>query len=235
MRVSEASRTGPEGGKSAWSPLGREGAADGLSKLIRSERGREGLPAPFLSSNSKSAFLCTASGAVKSYRCDPGVRRSFGTAEAIAVMGKGEGTSANRVMGFLKCGSSTALGISEGVLIGVGFVVGMLLSVGLSVSKSVKVYAVESGRLGLDSGAGFGGAVFAVAAAVCAGVSLLKATALARGVGLLTGGLGAGFLPSGMRGGEDTARGETGGLFLAFRAASLGECLRFGGIGVPDF
>lgn len=83
MRVSEASRTGPEGEKSAWCPLGREGSADGLSKLIRSERGRQGLPVPFLSSSSKSAFLCPASGALKSYRSDPGVRRSFGTAEDI--------------------------------------------------------------------------------------------------------------------------------------------------------
>lgn len=66
MRVSEASRTGPEGGKPAWCPLGREGAADGLSKLMRSERGREGLPVPFLSSNSKSAFLCPVFGAVNS-------------------------------------------------------------------------------------------------------------------------------------------------------------------------
>ena len=68
-------------------------------------------------------------------------------------------------------------------------------------------------------------------AAARAGVSMFKATVSGCVVSLVTGGLGAGFLVFG----EDAARGETGGLFLAFRAASLGECLRFGGIGVPDF
>ena len=66
-RVSGASTTGPEGGRSASSPLGREGAAGGLSKLMRSERGREGLPVPFASSNSKATFLRPMSGNVKSY------------------------------------------------------------------------------------------------------------------------------------------------------------------------
>lgn len=53
----------------------------------------------------------------------------------------------------------------------------------------------------------------------------------------MTGGLGAGLLVSGVVGEdvEDRVRGETGGLLFAFSAASLGECLRFGGIGVPDF
>lgn len=87
---------------------------------------------------------------------------------------------------------------------------------------------MESGTPGLGFGSG------RELEADCCGVSLFKATVFGCGVGLVTGGLGAGFLVSGV-GGEDVARGETGGLFLALRAASLGECLRFGGIGVPDF
>lgn len=53
----------------------------------------------------------------------------------------------------------------------------------------------------------------------------------------MTGGLGACFLVS--KEGEDTeedaASGDTGGLLLVCRMASFGECLRFGGIGVPGF
>lgn len=64
------------------------------------------------------------------------MRRSLGTVELIRVMGKGEGTSANREAGFSACGSSTSSGISAGVLLGAGFDVGMLLSVGLSVLKA---------------------------------------------------------------------------------------------------
>lgn len=64
-RVSEACRTGPEGG-SASSPLGREGAAGGLSKLMRSAGGMEGLSVPFISSKSKLAVLGPASGVSKS-------------------------------------------------------------------------------------------------------------------------------------------------------------------------
>lgn len=71
--------------------------------------------------------------------------------------------------------------------------------------------------------------------AVCG--SVFKATVFGCVGGLVIGGLGAGFLFStvGEEDAGETARGETGGLLLAFRAASLGECLRFGGIGVPDF
>lgn len=65
-RVSEASRTGPEGGRSAPSPFGREGAEDGLSKLIRSAGSREGLSVPLVSPNSKSALLGPKSGVSKS-------------------------------------------------------------------------------------------------------------------------------------------------------------------------
>lgn len=82
-RVSEASTTGPEGGWSASSPLGQEGSAGGLSKLIRSDGGLEGLPVPFVSSNSNSVCLSSAFKAVRSYRFDTGVRRSLGTAEAM--------------------------------------------------------------------------------------------------------------------------------------------------------
>lgn len=113
----------------------------------------------------------------------------------------------------------------------------MLLSTGLSVSKKVRLCPLESGAGGLESGSGFGGAVFDRVEAVCAGVSVFKAAVFGCVVSLVIGGLGAGFLVSrlGENDGEDVARGETGGLFLAFRAASLGECLRFGGMGVPDF
>lgn len=73
--------------------------------------------------------------------------------------------------------------------------------------------------------------------AVCAGVSVSKATACGCVESLMIGGLGAGFLVSnvGEDVEEDAASGDTGGLALAFRAASLGECLRLGGIGVTDF
>lgn len=73
--------------------------------------------------------------------------------------------------------------------------------------------------------------------AVCTSVSVFRTAVIGCVVILVTGGLGAGLLVSGVVGedAEDSARGETGGLLLAFRAASLGECLRFGGIGVPGF
>lgn len=66
----------------------------------------------------------------------------------------------------------------------------------------------------------------------CGGGSALSCTE-----GLLIGGRGAGFLVSkeGEEQVEEVASGDTGGLFLAFRAASLGECLRLGGIGVSGF
>lgn len=107
----------------------------------------------------------------------------------------------------------------------------------LIVSKAVRLHPRGSGAVGFESGAGFGGAVVARVEAVCAGVSVSKATACGSTGSLVTGGLGAGFLVSraGEDDGEDAASGDTGGLPLAFRAASLGECLRFGGIGVPDF
>ena len=100
-------------------------------------------------------------------------------------------------------------------------------------SKAGRLCPLESWALVFVSVSGFEGAVVARVEAVCAVVSVSKATAGS----LATGGLGAGFLVLGAEeeDEEDTASGDTGGLPLAFRAASLGECLRFGGIGVPDF
>lgn len=101
-RVFEASTTGPVRGRSAPSPLGREG---GLSKLIRSSGIREALPVPLVSSSSKSAFLGPASGVSKSYVSERGARKSFevraslragaGT-ELMVVIGNGDGASATR-------------------------------------------------------------------------------------------------------------------------------------------
>lgn len=95
-RVSDASRTGPEGGRSAPSPLGREGAEGGLSKLIRSAGGREGLSVPFVSPSSRlgvSKSYVSESSAKKSFNM--GVSRLRGAgAEEMGVTGRGEGTSA---------------------------------------------------------------------------------------------------------------------------------------------
>lgn len=73
-RVFEASTTGPVMGRSAPSPLGREG---GLSKLIRSSGIREALPVPLVSASSKSAFLGPALGVSKSYVSERGARKSL--------------------------------------------------------------------------------------------------------------------------------------------------------------
>lgn len=114
---------------------------------------------------------------------------------------------------------------------------GMLLSPVWSTGLSVRLHPLESGPAGLQCGSGCGGAVVARVEAVCAGVSVFKATVFGCVASLVTGGLGAGFLvlKVGEDDGEDEARGETGGLLLAFKAASLGECRRFGGIGAPGF
>lgn len=248
-RVSDASRTGPEGGRSAPSPLGREGAEGGLSKLIRSAAW-EGLSVPFDSSNSKSAFLGPASGVSKSYGSEGPVKISFETSVSalggagvleIGVTGRGEGTSATRGADSSASWTLRALWITEGELVAASLAVGMLLStvwsVGLLLSKAVRLRPLESGPAVSESRSGFGGAVVAREEAVFAGVSVSKATVLGCVGTLVTGGLGAGFLVlrAGEDDGEDAASGDTGGLPLAFRAASLGECRRFGGIGVPDF
>lgn len=240
-RVSEASRTGPEGGRSAPSPFGREGAEGGLSKLIRSAGSREGLSVPLVSSNSKSVLLGLTSGVSKSYVSESDVRRSFEVSASttagagIEVIGKGEGTSATR--GAVSSASRTlrAPWFTEGQLVAASLAVGLLPPSGwlpglLFVSKAVRLRSLGSGAAGFDLGSGFEGAV-------CAGVSVSKAIACGRMGSLVTGGLGAGFLVSreGEDDEEDAASGDTGGLPLAFSAASLGECLRFGGIGVSDF
>lgn len=100
--------------------------------------------------------------------------------------------------------------------------------------KAVRLHPLESETVGFESGSGFGGAILVRVEAVCG--SAFKATVFGCVGGLVTGGLGAGFFSTvGEEDAGETARGETEGLLLAFRAASLGECLRFGGIGVPDF
>lgn len=76
-RVSEASRTGPVGGRSAPSPFGREGAKGGLSKLIRFVGIKMGLSVPLVNSSSKSAPLGCTSGVSKSYVSERDVRKSF--------------------------------------------------------------------------------------------------------------------------------------------------------------
>ncbi len=152
-RVSDASRTGPEGGRSAPSPLGREGAEGGLSKLIRSAGGREGLSVPFVSSNSKFALLGPTLRVSKSYVSGGDVRRSFKTGasrpagtrvEEIGVTGKGEATSATRGADSSASRTLRAPWITEGALVAASLAVGMLLSAVWSaglifVSKAVRL------------------------------------------------------------------------------------------------
>lgn len=152
-------------------------------------------------------------------------------------MGKGEGTSATRVAGSSASRTLRAPWFTEGELVVASLAEGFLsLSDWLPGSLLVST-ALRLNSLGYGSGLGFEAAVVAGEEAVFAGVSESKATAGGCMGGLVTGGLGAGFLvwKEGEGDGEDTARGDTGGLTLAFSAASLGECLRFGGIGVSDF
>lgn len=96
----------------------------------------------------------------------------------------------------------------------------------------MSAHPVGSGAAAWDSDSGLDGREPA-----CTGVSESETTRAGLTGSLLTGGLGARFLVS--KEGEDAeeaaANGDTGGLLLACRAASFGECLRFGGIGVPDF
>lgn len=219
----------------------REGAEGRLSKLIRSAGRREGLSVPFVSSKSKSASFGPALGASKSYVSDGDARRSFETSAStlvgavggIRVTGRGEGTavtrdsSASRALRAPWITGGELVAASLAVLLSTVWSAGLLL-----VSKAVRLHPLGSAV------SGFGGAVVARAEAVCAGVSVSKATVCGCMGSLATGGFGARFLVS--RAGEDdvedTVSGDTGGLaLLAFRAASLGECLRFGGIGVPAF
>lgn len=97
-RVSDASRTGTERGRSAPSPLAREG---GLSKLMRSAGGMKGLSVSFVSSKSKSAFMNPASGVSKSYVSNAAVRRSLeaGASRLAGMVVMGKGTPATREAG----------------------------------------------------------------------------------------------------------------------------------------
>lgn len=99
-RVSEAG-----GGRSAPSPLAREGAGGGLSKLIRSSGMAEGVSVPLVSSSSKSPPLSPASRASMSYAPASDISRWFeasgkgrgaAAGAGMEVMGRGEGTSVSR-------------------------------------------------------------------------------------------------------------------------------------------
>lgn len=222
-RVSDASRTGPEGGRSAPSPLGREGAEGGLAKLMRNSVGREVLSVQLVSSKLKS-FLGPVLVPRKSYLSDVRLFESGASKLAMAgdekkgVAGRGEGMPATRGV----------------VSLAVGMFVSTVWSADLLISKAVWL---RYGAVVFKSWSSFGVAVVAIVEAVCAGVPMCKAAVSGCVGSLVTGGLGACFLvvTVGEGTGEDAASGDTGGLPLAFKAASLGECLRLGGIGVPDF
>lgn len=171
---------------------------------------------------------------------------TLAAAGEIEIAGRGEGTSATRGADSSASRTLRALWITEGELVAVGALasleVGLFLSTvwsaGLLVSKAVRLRPLGSGAVVFESPSGFGVAVVAIVEAVCAGVSMSKAAVSGCVGSLVTGGLGASFLVAtvGEAEEEDAASGDTGGLpLLAFRAASLGECLRLGGIGVPDF
>lgn len=217
-RVSDVSRTGPEGGRSAPSPLGREGAEDGLSKLMRSGGGSDGLSVPFVSSNSRSAS--PVSGVSKSYLPESTAGRPTGS-------GLKQREVTGRQAAFSASWTVRALWVTVGEQDAAFVAVALLLSTA-GLLAVVRLRSLGAGAFVSESGA---------AGADCAGVSMSKPTESGCAGGFVTGGLGAVFLRFGVRGddGEDAASGETGGLLLAFRAASLGECLRFGGIGVPAF
>lgn len=236
-RVSEVSRTGPEGGRSAPSPLGREGTEGGLSKLIRSAGIAEGVSIPLVSSSSKSAFLGPTFGVSMSYVSESDVRKSFGgrasrTAGAgMEVMGKGMGTSATRGADPKASWTLGAVWWSDEERDAASLAVGLFSPSG----RSPALRSPVSGAAGFDLGSGLEGTVFVRDGAFCAGGSV--STVFGFMGSLFIGGRGAGFLGSndGEEEAEDVASGDTGGLPLAFRAASFGECLRFGGIGVSDF
>lgn len=237
-RVSEASRTGPEGGRSAPSPLGREGAEGGLSKLIRSAGIAEGVSVPLVSSSSKSAFLGPMFGVSMSYVSESEVRKSFGgrasrrAGAGMEVMGKGVGTSATRGADPTASWTLGAVWRCDEERAAASLAVGLL-------SPSFRLpglRSLTSEAAGFDWGSGLEGTVFVRGGAFCAGGSV--STVFGFMGSLFIGGRGAGFFGSkdGEEEAEDVASGDTGGLPLAaFRAASFGECLRFGGIGVSDF
>lgn len=139
--------------------------------------------------------------------------------------GKGEGTSATRGADSSASRTLRAPRIPEGEPVAASLAVSSVWSAGVFVvSKAVRLLPPGSGAVVSESGSGFGGAASEATVCGCMG-------------SLPTGGLGARLLVSsvGEGGDEDAISGDTGGLPFAFRAASLGEFLRFGGIGVPDF
>lgn len=154
--------------------------------------------------------------------------------DVIGVTGRGEGTSATRGAASSASWTLRALWIAEAELFEASLAVESLSSTDgfglLLMSEAVRLHP-------LGSGSDAGGAVLARVEAACAGVLESSVTAEECIGGLATGGLGAGFLASkvGEHDEKDVASGDTGGLPLEFRAIILGECLRFGGIGVPDF
>lgn len=93
-----ASVSGALGGRSAPSPLAREGAGGGLSKLIRSSGMAEGVSVPLVSSRSKSPPLSPPSGASMSYAPASDVGRWLDGA-GMEVIGRGQGTTASRAAG----------------------------------------------------------------------------------------------------------------------------------------
>lgn len=152
-RVSDASRSGPEGGRSAPSPLGREGA-EGLSKLMRSVGGSVGLSVPFVSSSSRSAFVSAMSGVSKSYLPESIVGRSFKTGASsltgaggkeIGVTGRGEGTFATKGVSPASW-TVRAPWITGAELVAAFLAVGALLSAawstGLLLSKAVRLLSL---------------------------------------------------------------------------------------------
>lgn len=240
-RVSDASRAAPERGGTAPSPLGREG---GLSRLMRSARGGRGLSVAFVRSNSKSAGAgrrgASTSGVSKSYVPDGAVRRSLEAgASRLAKDEAGGGASTGEPTSAMRGADSSAsrvlrsLCTTEGELPAGGAISPLAVAALLSTAWSVDL--LVSRAAALESGSRRVVAVGARLEAVWAGVSASEATGCVGS--LVTGRAGAGFLGSkvGEAVAEDVARGETGGLPLEFRAASLGECRRFGGIGVTDF
>lgn len=74
-RVSDASRAGPEGGRSAASPLASGGSQGGLFKLIR----YLSISIPFAISKSVSAFLGPSTEESKAYLSDRDAKGSLET------------------------------------------------------------------------------------------------------------------------------------------------------------
>lgn len=100
--------SGAWGGRSAPSPLAREGAGGGLSKLIRSSGMAEGVSIPLVNSRSKSVPLSLPSGASMSYVPASDVGRWLEGA-GMEVIGRGEGTSSSRVVGSTASGTLVAV------------------------------------------------------------------------------------------------------------------------------